>query len=252
MKPQRLPFIALSLMAGLVVGAEARADASRERVLQRGIDPVTGAEITVSRADSGLVTIDVRTSDVRVRKQIAAARSTTTVATASDELVIDFDRTRLSVSRGGTRIDVTPEHQERMAAARSLITQSTAAGRAARLLGQIGLRADAPTRVMLLSTRVLLQAGNPDPSTRADAAHLIESARTRTGRVTRVALEEDGPTDCWNKYAAEAIAAYMEYEDCMKQVKWYDLFGPAACALVYDMRALGAFSWWLGCVSFRA
>jgi hypothetical protein len=111
---------------------------------------------------------------------------------------------------------------------------------------------DAPMRVMLFSTRVLLQAGEPDDTTKADAARWVESARTRMrAGITRISID-DGPGDCWAKYAAEAIAAYMEYEDCMGNVRWWDLLGPAACAIVYDMRALGAFSWWIGCVSFNS
>ena len=53
------------------------------------------------------------------------------------------------------------------------------------------------------------------------------------------------------KYAAEAIAAYMEYEDCMKNAALYDGVTQLGCVLIYDMRALGAFSWWIGCVSFK-
>ena len=72
---------------------------------------------------------------------------------------------------------------------------------------------------------MLLQAGEPDAATRTDAARWVAHARVRVGRagMTRVALDEDGPGDCWAKYAAEAIAAYIEYEDCMKNAAWYDL-----------------------------
>ena len=59
------------------------------------------------------------------------------------------------------------------------------------------------------------------------------------------------PTDCWNAYSKEAIAAYIEYEECMKPLSWWEFLDEAACATVYDMRAIGAFSWWMKCVALN-
>ena len=58
-----------------------------------------------------------------------------------------------------------------------------------------------------------------------------------------------GPGDCWDQYAKEAIAAATELEDCERNVQWWDYFGYHRCNLIYEMRAIGAFSWWLKCVS---
>ena len=150
-------------------------------------------------------------------------------------------------------MEVTAGRPERMAAARDLIARSRAAARMSSLLGRIGAGAETPLRGLLLSTRMLLQAGEPDAATRTDAVRWVAASRpaSRSG-VTRVALDEEGPGGCWEQYAAEAIAAYMEYEDCMKNAAWYDVVTQLGCVLIYDMRALGAFSWWIGCVSFRS
>ena len=62
-------------------------------------------------------------------------------------------------------------------------------------------------------------------------------------------LQSQSPTDCWNAYAREAIAAWSEYEDCLSDVKWYEFLEATGCAVIYDMRAIGAFSWWAKCVA---
>ena len=251
MKRHLLTSVSLMVLTALTT-ADARAEGDRERVLQRGTDSATGAEVTVARGDAGLIAINVQAPDLRLRKELVADRMVTSVRTPGDELTIEFDRRTFTVTGGGRRVEVTPDHPDRIEAARSIIANSTAAARGATLLGRMSFGADAPMRVMLFSTRVLLQAGEPDESTKADASRWVESARTRArAGITRVTIQ-DGPGDCWAKYAAEAIAAYLEYEDCMANVRWYDLLGAPACAVIYDMRAIGAFSWWVGCVSFNS
>jgi hypothetical protein len=252
MKRQGYTTVGLMVLTMIAWTTDAWAEGPRDRVLQRSTDPVTGAELTISRGDAGAVAIDVQARELRIRKELAAGRMLTSVKTPTDELTIEFDRRTFTVTGGGRRVEVTPDHPDRIEAARSIIAHSDAATRGAALLGRIGVGPTTPLRLLLLSTRVVLQAGEPDAGTKADAAAWLENSRRRSrGPLTRVSLD-DGPGDCWDKYAAEAIAAYMEYEDCMDNVKWYDLLGAPACAIIYDMRALGAFSWWLGCVSFNA
>jgi hypothetical protein len=69
--------------------------------------------------------------------------------------------------------------------------------------------------------------------------------------VRPVGWADDGPEECWDAYAKEAIAAYIEYEECMYATKWWDLASQAACATIYEMRAIGAFAWWVKCVGLR-
>ena len=87
----------------------------------------------------------------------------------------------------------------------------------------------------------------------AGARELVKAAGpARAERIVKTSNEEQGPGTCWYLYAAEAIAAYIEYEDCMNQLYWYELLDMIGCALIYDMRAIGAFSWWVTCVGFRS
>lgn len=37
----------------------------------------------------------------------------------------------------------------------------------------------------------------------------------------------------------------------MKDLSWWEFLDEAACATVYDMRAIGAFSWWMKCVALN-
>jgi len=240
-------------LAVLAVSVDARAGNGREYVLQRATDPVTGAQLTLSRRTDGLVAMDVRDKDAHLRKEVLGNSLKTTVSVEGEQLAIEFTRSRLVVRAGRELVEVAAGRLEQMSAARDLIARSRAAARMSALLGRIGADTGTPLHGLLLSTRMLLQAGEPDTATRTDAVRWIATALPvgRAG-VTRVALDEDGPGDCWAKYAAEAIAAYTEYEDCMKNAAWYDVVTQLGCVLVYDMRALGAFSWWIGCVSFRS
>ena len=87
---------------------------------------------------------------------------------------------------------------------------------------------------------------------------IVASARPVRASRCLADQEKDGaarastPTDCWNAYPKEAIAAYIEYEECMKDLT---LVGhprrDAAAPSVYDMRAIGAFSWWMKCVALN-
>jgi hypothetical protein len=68
--------------------------------------------------------------------------------------------------------------------------------------------------------------------------------------LTQVSLQT-GPGDCWREYSIEAIAAYKELEDCLRDVSWYELGKEFSCGTLYDLRAIGAFSWYLHCVALR-
>ena len=57
--------------------------------------------------------------------------------------------------------------------------------------------------------------------------------------------------DCWTEYTAEAIAAWIEYENCVDSEQWWDVPGMLSCLAIYEMRAIGAFSVWASCVGLR-
>jgi hypothetical protein len=105
----------------------------------------------------------------------------------------------------------------------------------------------------LVSSRIVLGALRGDE----DVRRLARRARPASPRVVNVSLvaqspSPDGPGHCWDAYAEEAIEAWMEYEDCVDNEDWYDVAGLGACLVIYEMRALGAFSWWLSCSAIRS
>ncbi len=254
MSSNKLTRVSLTCAAVLAMAAPAAADNSSEKVLKQGIDPATGAYVSVVRGPNGQVGVTVETPDLVLRKQLAGERAITTIVADSDEIAIEVHRSGFIVSGTAGRVEVTTRHYERMRDASAIIARSPAARLAAGLLGRMKT-SDASLARVLLSTRAMLLSSTNDPSGMADLARWTEAARARAsvGRtgVTRIALQ-DSPTDCWNKYAAEAIAAYMEYEDCIRNLSWYQVIQALACNAIYDLRALGAFSWYIGCVSFLA
>jgi hypothetical protein len=135
--------------------------------------------------------------------------------------------------------------------ANAMIARSRAARLAADLLNRINT-SDASLARVLLSTRAMLLAAANDRTGVADLARWTEEARARAASGRPVVVKtgfQDSPTDCWNKYAAEAIAIYKEYEDCINNLSWYQVVQAMACLAIYDLRALGAFSWYIGCVN---
>ncbi len=155
---------------------------------------------------------------------------------------------RLRLSAGGSDPVGLRQARERLAT-------SAAASGALLLLTRLEPVSGSPITHTLLVTQALLGSalGVPRPG-----AELEAWARrpTRAARVRTIAWQDgqqmqEGPTDCWNEYAAEAIAAWIEYEQCVDAEEWWDAPGLLACLLIYDMRAIGAFSWWVSCVGFR-
>jgi hypothetical protein len=48
------------------------------------------------------------------------------------------------------------------------------------------------------------------------------------------------------------VDAWTDYVDCLNHIHWYTIFGEERCAVVYETRILGAFTWYAGCVSLGA
>jgi hypothetical protein len=116
------------------------------------------------------------------------------------------------------------------------------------------LTADSPLRQTLLSTRAFLLASAGDDSGASEIARSIrqlEMARRGAGYIRTAGQDLTGPSVCWTLYAVEAIAAYIEYEGCMDSEEWWDILGQISCAVIYDIRAIGAFAWWLSCVGLN-
>jgi hypothetical protein len=242
-----------SVMAvGLMVAPAGLADAAQRDdeprpVVRRIVDPVSGTELRVHRAVPGDALFEVAGERVTVRKSIARASSTTTVTTPDE-------RVEVVVSREGVRLDgpdgvliARRGDLETGLTIRARLAGSRAVAAALALLTEAGGGPRSPVTQALVATRVTLGALAGDPIARGTLG------AAASPRVQPVALTpQDGPGDCWDMYVEEAVEAYMEYEDCVDNTNWYDVVGLASCLTIYEMRAVGAFSWWLSCTAIRA
>jgi hypothetical protein len=228
----------------VVAGGAGRAEAQATSRVQRATDPVTGAEVRVSQTPAGSLFMEIAAPGVTVTKQASNGVVSTVVRVAKDELRIEASRSAIIVSSGGRRVEATAARLDRLKDAQALIAQSPAAAQAARLLGRISLGHYSPLTLAILSTRNMLLGTADVKAGRQELGSLMDNAVNQL-RTVRVAVQ-DSPTDCWNKYVKEALLAWKEYEDCLDSSGFW---GDFACDLLYDMRAVGAMTWWMKCVA---
>jgi hypothetical protein len=242
----------LLVVAGqLLVGSAAYAD---QRPLQRRTDPSTGAELRLYQGQrpGRDARIEIQDPSVLIRKEVANGSLLTTIVAGNDQVSVAIGRGGLVVTRGSQRVSVDRTQRDQLEAAQKLVANSPAVARAKTLLAKLTSGSASPLRQSAVVTRVMLLTLSGDV---AGAEALSRLARAESERVTikpaAFGEEEDGPGECWREYALEAIAAYKEYEDCYNSQAWYDVLGKLGCATVYDMRAIGAFAWWMSCVGLR-
>jgi hypothetical protein len=218
------------------------APASTKGGVQRVKDPATGIEVSVSQDRPGSVAVEAGDGAVTVRRQLTKDRMQTTVTTATERVVLTVDAAGFSVTSGRRQIRVSAAHPEAGAEVARLLGASAALRQADTLLARVRMTPASPIGHTLNLTRAFLlgAAGRRD-----EAIEVAQAARASL-RAARIVEARFGPDDCWNEYAREAIAAYSEYTDCMSHLDWFDLIN--SCTVIYDMRAIGAFSWWVSCV----
>jgi len=76
----------------------------------------------------------------------------------------------------------------------------------------------------------------------------MSRARNRNA-IVKVGFQDRTPTQCWEAYMAEMDAAWADFETCMNSRRWYHVFGGYGCSVPYELRIVGAFTWYLDCVS---
>jgi hypothetical protein len=252
MKEKVRVIAAASFMAAAAVSVvpEARAQAVP---LQRQVDAVTGAEVRLYHGErpGKDVRVEIQDPSVLIRKEIANGVAVTTVVAGEERLSLALGTSGLVVTRGHQRVAADREHPDRLEAARQLVAGSNAVKRATDLLGKLAAGPESSLRHTARVTRATLLSAAGDATGVRELSKWARAAREEL-RVTPISEEQSGPGLCWHLYALEAIAAYIEYEDCMNQLYWYEIFDMIGCAFIYDMRAIGAFSWWISCVGFRS
>jgi len=244
-KSSRLATVA-AWAAMLMTGSLAAAAGTPSKGVLKVTDPGTGLEIRVQQSKPGEVSIELGDRHLMLRRQLTAGRLETIITTPSEKVSFVRDAGGLTVTTPRGRVRLSSVDPAAGDTAVALLGQSAALRQAVALLARVRLADASPIGHALLFTRAFLLSMMGE---RDAALAVVRTARAdlQTPRVVQTRLG-DGPGDCWNAYAKEAIAAFEEYEDCMKNVPWYSLFGADECTAIYDMRAIGAFSWWLSCV----
>ncbi len=231
---------------------------AQDRLVHQEVDRNTNAVVRVFKTTDG-GRIEVATPRLKVTKSVVGQKVVTRMTEGAEQLVISLDRDTLAVTTTAGRVTAPRSDREKLERGRQLISGSAVGRHAAALIGQMGFGSATPVQPMLLTTRAfILAAAGGDGGTR-ELSRWAKEAKARSSSVARVKViwsdEEQGmgttPSDCWDAYAKEAIAAYMEYEQCMNDQSWWDILGQMGCATIYDMRAIGAFSWWLKCVALN-
>jgi hypothetical protein len=237
-----------ALTAGGVAEAAGAGEEERGRLVQRLKDPASGGEVRVYTGAAG-VTVEVADAHVRVVKTLRETGSETTVDSGNEQVRLKLDRSGFVVT---TADEVTWQPGRDRAAAeqtRDRLLRSPAMKRAFSLLDRVTVPATTPVAPLVWGVKVVVHAAMGDGRAFTRVPRLARSQPGRTALLP-VGLQDHGPGWCWDEYTKEAIKAQLEVEDCLRGLKWYDFFGDDACWLIFEMRALGAFAWWVKCVGF--
>jgi hypothetical protein len=222
--------------------------------LHRRVDPATGAEIRLYRPDRAGrdVRVEIQDPSVLIRKEFTNGTAVTTIVAGGERISLSVARTGLVVTTDSDRVTADRNQPGRVEAARSLVAKSAAVRRATALLGRLAEGPDSPLRHTALATRAMLLSASGDATGVRELSTWARAAREKI-EFKSASFEEDqqGPGWCWYLYALEAIKIYIEYEECMLETEWYDLLTMIGCAFLYDLQAIGAFSWWVTCVGLR-
>jgi hypothetical protein len=251
MKWMRGVFGAVCLV-GVAAGAATAQDRSGPADSQvpayTAMDPVSGVDVRIFRAKPPAARFDVSDGRVLVSKSVAPGRSETVVTFEGERLEIRLSSEGLMLDGTAGPLTVAPGDAEAARQARNRLAASAAVRESLRVLARVSRQTTSPISYAVATTRVMLSTLAGDGVSARAVARSIYNAPG--GRIVRVV--QDGPGECWDTYVEEAIEAYMEYEECVDSRNWWDVPGIAACFAIYDIRAIGAFSWWLSCVAIRS
>lgn len=236
--------VAASLCVPAIAGAADR-ETDRGRLIHVVKDPATKADVRIYEAGPNDLTLEVAQGALSVSKRLTNGRAITTVRDGRNEVRLSFDRAQFVIDDGRGPLVIAAGSTDGARQIQARIGQSSLVRRGADLIGRVNAQTNSPLAHQLRSTRALLLLMVGDTSGRDELAAYMR--RLSAAKVRPVSLQS--PTDCWNQYAQEAIGAWMEYEQCYAAIPWWDVLGMLACDVIYDMRAIGAFSWWVHCVA---
>jgi hypothetical protein len=208
-------------------------------------DPATGARIVLRRDSKGQVSFELTNKDVSIRKTLDGATSVTTFMAGGHVVSLSLAGNQIVVTGSGRRLKGTASQLETVQASAEYLRHSPVAIAAKRLLDRAALRPDVLEGNALLLTRALLGSLWGESTGMVQYQHWAQAAAART-RVVK-AVSSAGPGECWDSYAAEAIRIMNDYLDCGNGCGWSGYFCLGSCGFVYDVRAEGAFVWFMSC-----
>ncbi|HEX5070626.1 MAG TPA: hypothetical protein VFV78_10485 [Vicinamibacterales bacterium] len=238
--------LAIGLLAGVMSTLPSPA-AAQNRLIQEAKDSATGATLRVYSTTTG-PRLEMQTPTLLLQKQLLKDHVVTTIKGRGESLTIDLAPSSVSVVSNQARVVAPHTDGTRLERARQLIANSSLAARAAELIGRIGFGTRSPIQPLLLTTRAFLLSARHDDSGTREVGEYMQKLKAQ-GKVVPVALGQRTPSDCWQAYGDELVNAYTDYVECVNNLKWYDPFGETGCAVVYEVRIVGAFTWYAGCVS---
>lgn len=209
------------------------------------VDPATGANIIVRVGEHDPLVVEFVTPQISIRKVFARGASTTTFASAGQRLVISVAGENVTIDVGGRTWQGSVRRPGALNEAGLLVRNSLVGWAAKQLLDRAALRPDTLEGNALLLTRALLGSLLGDPSPTHEYQRWARVRATQP-RIAKAALA-DGPGECWDKYAAEAIRIANDYLECAGGCGWAGRFCMAGCGFLYDVRAEAAFMWFISC-----
>ncbi len=224
--------------------------AAQDRLLQEAKDQASGSTMRVFATAEG-PRVELEARGLFLSKQVAGERVLTTLRGGGETLSIDLAPRVMTVTGTKTKAVATIGDRAQIERARQVIARSPLTERAAAIIGNIAFGPRSAIEPLLITTRAFLLAAVRNQPVAPEMNRWVRDYRSRTS-IAKVSLEQRTPSDCWKAYGDEVLDAYLDYEDCVKNLHWYDPFGEKGCAVVYEVRIIGAFTWYSGCVSLGA
>jgi hypothetical protein len=220
---------------------------AQDRLLQEAKDPGTGATMRVFASAQG-PRVELEASGLFLTKQVSGDRVQTTMRGGGEVLVIDLAPRLLTVTGTKTKAVAAIGDRAQIERARQVIARSPLAARAATIIGNIAFGPRSAIEPLLITTRAFLMAAQSNQPVAPAMSQWVREARSKT-TVVKASMGQRTPSDCWKAYGDEILDAYLDYEQCVLHLHWWDPFGEKGCAVVYEVRIIGAFTWYSGCVS---
>ena len=221
--------------------------AAQDRLLQQTRDSATGAWMRLYQTADGQ-RIEVEAPAMTIRKQVKGDTVVTTLRSGKESLALELGPEGLTVS--GSAGHVTTGHDNPVAGARAkrLVAASPLSARAAALIAKLSFAGLPTLQPVLLTTRALLLAAADDESGTSELKAWFRNLRMRS-QVVKAGGAQRTPSDCWKGYGDELLAAFDEYMECVRDPYWWEGIPPLRCGVLYEIRIIGASTWYAGCVS---